>query len=177
MNGRRLLLFPLLWAGAGCAPITVWTEYSHKGLMGADASRPAHAVRTWEDVKVYYQAAAEGFMLWGSEPIVVEGYDHVVLGRLRVRRKAGSCDGMSAADLTAVQRDILHQLKAKAFDVGGNAVIYAESIFGTETQATSVSENECRAGTMIDIFGNGWAVIVKPKTPPAAQPDDSSQHI
>lgn len=175
MSWRRFVLVLPMLAGAGCAPVTVWTEYSHKGLMGADASRPAHAVRTWEDVKVYYQAGAEGFMLWGSEPVVLDGYDHVVLGRLRVRRKAGSCDGMSAADLTAVQRDILQQLKAKAFDVGGNAVIYAESIFGTETQATSALENECRAATMIDIFGNGWAVIIKPPAQPTEPATDTKR--
>ena len=176
MNWRRLLLLHLLLTGAGCAPITVWAEYSHKGLMGADASRPAHAVRTLEDIKVYYQAATDGFMLWGSEPIVVDGYDHVVLGRVRVRRRAGSCDGMSAADLTAVQRETLRLLKAKAFDVGGNAVIFAESIFGTETQATSASENECRAATMIDIFGSGWVVIIKPRAQPT-DPATDTQHI
>jgi hypothetical protein len=88
-----------------------------------------------------------------------------VLARLRVRRRAGSCNGYPAT-LTAVQRDILKQLKAKAFEVGGNAVIYANSALGTETHDMSVAEGECRGGAMMDNFGSGWVVIMNAKTPP-----------
>jgi hypothetical protein len=113
----------------------------------------------------------------GGELQVLNGYDHVILGRLRVRRLAGYCEGAGVAALTAVQRDVLKQLKAKAFDVGGNAVIYASSVFGTEAHAASQFDNECRGGTMLDMFGSGWVVILKPKAAPPAQPATETQPI
>src|SRR5262249_21029814 len=113
----------------------------------------------------------EGFALNATELRVLNGYDHVVLGRLRVRRLAGHCDGTSTATLIAVQRDVLKQLKAKAFDVGGNAVIYASSVFGTEAHAANQFDNECRGGTMLATFGSGWVVIMKPRAAaPPLQP-------
>ena len=173
MNWRRLLPVTLVLAATGCVPakqMTVWAEYSRTGLIVPNAGRPRPAVRNWEDVKVYYLGSPEGFALKGNELQVVDGYDHVILGRLRIRWLAGHCNASAAANQVAVQNDTLKQLKAKAYDVGGNAVIYATSVFGQEVRTEAGYQTDCFTGAAQDNFGGGWVVILKPRAPPAPKP-------
>ncbi|MFH0899544.1 MAG: hypothetical protein V2A73_02820, partial [Pseudomonadota bacterium] len=79
----------------------------------------SHPVQTPEHVDVYMRSAPEGFSLAENEVSVMEGYEHKVLGYIRVGYGDGDCPEGALG-----QKDLIREIQERAHWVGANAAIY-----------------------------------------------------
>lgn len=157
---KRVVLFVALLAGAGCSmrPMTLTSKYQAIGRYGG-GQPGGHRVPA-SAVEVFVQAAPEGFTLEKNELSVLAGYDHKVLGTVRVVTEGGFCDISSVA-----MKDAVALLQAETAARGGNAVIYVES----KLSDPSTESERCNRGSYgpDNHFAAGWAVIRSTGTAPA----------
>lgn len=170
---------------SGCIPavrFAVQPDYAAVGLVSQDTAKTSRIPA--QNVRVYYLSSPDGFTLRDNELTVEEGYEHVVLGRIRLRplerdddwteeiggkehKISSSC--LKARDrrfeqwnITDTERErvnknlILDLLREEAGKVGANAVIYAYSAIGE-----TLNDSDCREAWEKGSFGGGWAVIIR----------------
>jgi hypothetical protein len=146
---------------SGCSGMTLSSRYQAIGQYGApQAAGPKVAA---DKVEVFVQSAPEGFSLEKNELSVVEGYNHRVLGTVKVVRQAGFCD-MSDVGM----KDVVKLLQAETAAHGGNAVIYVESLLSDPSNTGERCSSKALGAD--DYFGIGWAVIRGTGSPVAKPP-------
>jgi hypothetical protein len=103
------------------------------------------------EVKVFY-GPVDGFALKEDELIVEKGFNHKVLGHVKVVYDKGMCDSSKANKYTVIQT-----LQRTAFSRGANAVIYAYS----NLSETPGFWDVCKYMNKREGYGHGWAVILE----------------
>ena len=104
------------------------------------------------EVKVFY-GPVDGFALIEDELIVEKGFNHRILGYIKVVYDKGMCDASKADKNTVIQ-----SLRQSAFSHGANAVIYAYSRLTENPGFWDV----CNYMNKKEGYGHGWAVILYP---------------
>ena len=149
---RLALVLCALFANACVSTIELNAEYTPVGAQGT-AHREQPTVASPHEVRVYYKSSPPGFTLGENELEVEPGFDHRILGELKVRGDGtvNDCGGEGSPG----QKDVFAKLQAVAHAVGANAVIYAYS-----EVAQTGRFMDCRNALERNEFGGGWAVVV-----------------
>lgn len=148
-----LALVSAILAVAGCAaPLRTTVRFDSVAGSEVPGERTVASVHRADQVKVFYGKAPDGFALLDAELIVEQGYQHRILGAVKVIRQSGRCTETALA-----RPHVIAQLRLAAYRAGANAVIYAE----LSERATEAER--CKA--VASSFGSGWAVILR--DPPA----------
>jgi hypothetical protein len=130
---------------SGCA-LKVLPRFSEVGELGTASAREP-IVGSPDAVAIHYKSAPAGFVVRDGLILVDRGYEHEVLGEIKIERTEGFCD-VEPPNKAA----ILQMLREEAFRRGANAVIFAESVMSE----SPVYAEACRY--MPGPFGQGWAV-------------------
>ena len=177
MRINALACWLIIVALSGCAAPSFSTRFRRVGIEGATPP-PASGVAVADAVAVYNNTSPKGFSLAENELTVEEGYDHKIMGFVEVWYKDGTCE---AGDGTNYSRTtIIRALKERAFQEGGNSVIYADA------QITEDLGDDCdhylefkKRGVWQRPWGHGWVVFVAKSsatgTPPAPTPAPAPQ--
>jgi hypothetical protein len=157
-SSTALALVSATVLAAGCAtPLTTRARFDTYGEYGA-AKRTEPTAAGPDQVRVFMGTAPDGFSLRENELKVEPGFDHHVLGRVRVVYKTGYCwDG------GATQRDVIAQMKAEAYHQGGDAIIYALSAIETSPTPGEL----CQSIRDREDLGAGWVVVLGDRQPAA----------
>jgi hypothetical protein len=105
-----------------------------------------------KEIKVFY-GPVEGFTLNEDELMVEKGFNHRILGYIKIVYDKGMCDSGKADKNTVIQA-----LQQSAFSHGANAVLYAHSNLTENPDFWDV----CNYMNKKEGYGHGWAVIVSP---------------
>ena len=143
---------------AGCAtPLSTRARFDTYGEYGS-AQKAEPTAAGPDQVRVFMGTAPDGFSLRENELKVEPGFGHRILGRVRVVYKTGYCwDG------GATQRDVVAQMKAEAYQHGGDAIIYALSAIETSPTPGEL----CQSIRDRDDLGAGWVVVLGNRQPAA----------
>jgi hypothetical protein len=145
---------------SGCSAVALKARYDATGELGHSA--PAAASVKAEDVRVFYDSAPAGFSLKDNELKVEEGYQHKILGKVRVSSGGGSCD----VQPYVTKKAILSALRERAAREGANAVIYTSSSVPDGIDSAYGSDGACSALATArrrgPDLGFGWAVVLQP---------------
>ena len=158
---RVVSLGLVLLSVSGCSAMTLQSKYRAIGQYGTpQAAGPKVSP---DQVQVFMQSSPPGFTLEKNELTVVEGFDHRVLGVVKVQSKGGYCDISDVG-----MKDVVALLQSETAARGGNAVIYAES---TLSDPSSTQERcDPKSYGVRNHFGVGWAVVLGAGPAPAAKP-------
>lgn len=147
---------------SGCFAVSLKARYDATGELGShrDSAPTVEA----DDVRVFYDSAPAGFSLAENELKVEVGYQHSILGKVRVTFGEGSC----AMEPYVSKDRVIGTLQEAAASAGANALIYATSTipnglsgpFGPDGACTALEEAR-RQGPNL---GFGWAVVLQPGT-------------
>jgi hypothetical protein len=163
MRASHVVVFLLLCSCLN--PRTFGGRFDHVGEITSSADAAARTiVPNAEAVRVFYETAPAGFSLKDNELRVEAGYEHQVLGVVRVVPRTGNCvDGGSIA-----KPEVIRLLRETAYQHGANAVIYAMSVPDEQPRCT------------LDQVGSGWAVVLreaKPSVPPPASTPEQTGNV
>ena len=159
----RLSLLIATTAGSlGCAAyVPARTRFDAYGDYDAPRTTTA-IVATAADVKVYYGTAPAGFTLRDHELDVEPGFGHRVLGTVKLSDNDGKClykeywsDEQSPTGRYDKQH-VITQLRTRARDAGGNAIIYVASEVTDDGDAAWT----CAAVARGDDLGSAWVVVL-----------------
>jgi hypothetical protein len=150
---KKLFIILLLFSLQACSPLNLRTEFNPVGRMDAFQNKPK-AVNSYQDILVYLKSAPEGFTLKENELKIEEGFDHIILGEIKVFIKR-PYDAIT--EIINAKYKTIEELKQAAFEKGANAIIYCVTNISNDP-----SEAEFKRAVALG-FGSGWAVIVQEK--------------
>ncbi|MEZ4360473.1 MAG: hypothetical protein R3B48_09845 [Kofleriaceae bacterium] len=160
MSLTRLVIAPLfLLMVIACTPVTLKPEFTAVGALGNPVAAVAVAANA-EAVQVFYASSPAGFTLRENELKVEDGFNHRIIGIVKLRRAAGAFENCNV-----VQADAIAAMQQGAYTNGANAVVYATSPLATEPDQL-ICQRAFEAGE----FGSGWAVVLGGGTPASAPP-------
>jgi hypothetical protein len=135
----------------GCSGLSLQARYDAYGVYGAKSAVAEKRAKSADEVAVFIGTSPEGFTLRDNELAVESGYDHQILGQVKVIRDGGLCDvGVTNKD------GVIKAIQRKAWDVGGSAVVYAHS----ELPDDPTYGEACRILANAKDFGGGWVVVL-----------------
>lgn len=151
---KLAVLLVLVLALAACPSATLRPEFTPIGPQrGAIAVAPV--VASAEKVEVYFASAPAGFSLRENEVKVEAGFQHEILGIIKLwPDQRGECR-LSQESAVSLMRKV-------GYEIGANAVIYMQSDL---PQAGIPAQ--CSRVLAVGNAGEGWAVIVRPVAQPA----------
>jgi hypothetical protein len=133
------------------------TEFNPVGRLNAPQNETNKLVQKYEDIAVYLKSAPEGFTLKENELQVKDGYNHKVLGEVKVLLANPPEDSDWISDYKKAKQYSKNELQKEAFERGANAIIYC--VITTSDEPT---QKEIDLALAIG-FATGWAVIVEDK--------------
>jgi hypothetical protein len=146
---KNILLVGVLCLGTGCA-LKIQSYFEPVGKLSA-GRLATPIVGTPDKIELYLRSSPDGFSLAENELSVEKGFEHAVLGLIRVGYGSGPCNVGNLG-----RQDLLNALQQKGYDVGANAVVYAH----TEWTDGTKKHQRCTPGDMDPTYASGWAVIV-----------------
>ncbi len=168
-----IILLSLAAGSIGCGP-AVFSSTRFDAYGEYDASRTsAPIVATPQDVRVFYGTGPDGFSLRENELKAEPGFGHRILGTVKLVDIDGACaindyapseTGLTPASLTFDKKHVVTELRTKAREAGGNAIIYVHS----EVPDVADGQQTCAAVKRGEALGSAWVVVLG--AAPAAAP-------
>ena len=143
------VIFVLIFT-VSCSPVGIKRLYSSVGEYNPDQTYKA-IVKNPGKVRIFYDSAPAGFSLAKNVLSVEEGYNHKILGTIKIDLTPGYC----YREPHITKKDVMKALQEETYKKGGNAVIFAYSAVG------DTNEGGCDFSYSRSVFGFGWAVIME----------------
>jgi hypothetical protein len=144
-----IIAFLVLFFAVSCAPVGIKSIYNSVGEYKPDQNYEP-IVKDPSRIRIFYDSAPAGFTLITNALSVEEGYDHQILGSIKIDLLPGYC----YKEPHITKSTVMKALQEEAYKRGGNAVIFAYSA------VDETNKGGCDFSYSRSVFGFGWVVII-----------------
>jgi hypothetical protein len=150
MRHAIIIFFFLVFAVSCAGPVGIKSIYSSVGEYKPDQVYEP-IVNDPSQIRIFYDSAPAGFTLVTNTLSVEEGYNHKILGTIKIDLLPGYC----YKEPHITKSTVMKALQEEAYKRGGNAVIFAYSA------VDETNKGGCDFSYSRSVFGFGWAVVME----------------